>query len=59
MEVFTSRPGNFTPEKECRYIMNKKLGGPKSRYGSFREGKRSPLACTGSGNPDRPAFNNY
>jgi hypothetical protein len=34
-----SRPGHFTPEKEPRYRLNIRLGGPQRRYGRFGEGK--------------------
>jgi len=33
----TSRPGRFIPGKEVRHPLNKRLGGPQSRYGRFGE----------------------
>ena len=38
-EWFTSRFVRFTPGKEPRYSLNRRLGGPKSRSGRFEEGK--------------------
>ena len=47
----TPRPGRFTPGKETRYPLYRRLGGPKSRTGQVQ--KISPP--TGIRLPDRPA----
>jgi hypothetical protein len=31
------RPGLFTPEKEIRYLLYRRLGGPQCRYGRVRK----------------------
>jgi hypothetical protein len=33
----TTRPGRFTPGKETRYPMYRKLGGPQGRSGRLRK----------------------
>jgi hypothetical protein len=38
-EWLTSCPGYFTPGKECRYPLNRRLGGPQSQSGCFEEEK--------------------
>ena len=47
----TPRPGRFTPWKETRYPLYRRLGGPRRRSGRVR--KISPP--TGIRSPDRPA----
>ena len=47
----TPRPGRFTPGKETRYPLYRRLSGPQGRYGQVR--KISPH--TGIRSPDRPA----
>jgi hypothetical protein len=44
------RPGHFTPRKETRYTLYRKLGGPQGQAGRMR--KDSPP--TGIRSPDRP-----
>jgi len=51
MEWSTPRTGRFTPGKETRYPIFRRLGGPQSQ--SARVRKISPL--TGIRSPDRPA----
>ena len=46
----TPRPGRFTPGKESRYPLYRRLGGPQDQSGRFR--KISP--STGIRSPDRP-----
>jgi hypothetical protein len=48
----TPRPGRLTPEKETRYSLYRRLGGPQTRSGRMR--KISPPA--GIRSPDRPAL---
>jgi hypothetical protein len=38
-EWLVSRPGRFTPWKAPQYLLNRRLGGPQSRYGPFGEEK--------------------
>ena len=38
-EWSNSRPDRFTPEKELRYPLNTRLGGPRSRSGRYGEHK--------------------
>ena len=33
----TPRPGRFTPEKETRYPLYRRLGGPQGRFGRVRK----------------------
>jgi hypothetical protein len=33
----TPRPGRFTPEKETRYLLYRRLGGPQGRCGRVRK----------------------
>jgi hypothetical protein len=40
-EWSASRPYRFTPEKEYRYPLNRRLGGPQSRSGRFGEEKKT------------------
>jgi hypothetical protein len=39
-EWSTSRPGRFTPGKEPRYLLNRRLGGSRSQSGHFGEKKK-------------------
>jgi hypothetical protein len=51
-EWLASRPGRFTPGKDPRYPLDRKLGGPQSRTG--RHGEVKILATTGTlGRPAR------
>jgi hypothetical protein len=54
MEIsrLTSRPELYTSEKESRRPCNRRLGGPKSRFGPLRE---KSLAPTEIRTPDRSA----
>ena len=45
------RPGRFTPGKETRYTLYRRLGGPQGRSVWVQEN----LAPTGIRSPDRPA----
>jgi hypothetical protein len=36
------RPGRFTPRKETRYPLHKKLGEPQGRSGQVRKGSTPP-----------------
>ena len=35
--VVKSRPGRFTPEKDTRYPLYRKLGGPQGQFGQVRK----------------------
>jgi hypothetical protein len=45
-EWSASRPGRFTREKGSRYPLDRRLDGPRNRYGRCGEGKN--LAPTGT-----------
>jgi hypothetical protein len=51
MEWLAPRPGRFTPKKETRYPLYRRLDGPQRRRGRLR--KISPP--TGIRSPGRPA----
>jgi len=53
-EWLASRPGRFTPDKERRYPLNRRLGGPQSRFRGFVK-RYKFLVPTGIRTPNRPA----